>query len=185
MTNESTPSAALRRVIAILEFPPIVIGKLAGWLILPLVGALAFEVVSRYLFHKPTIWAYDMTYMLAGTLFMLGTAYALQRGSHVRVDFLFSTLRPRWQALLDLILYLVLYFPAMILFFSVAIKFASQSWAQNELYPQSPWMPPIYPFKTIIPITIGLLLIQGIAEILKASWVIRHNVQFTEKEQQP
>lgn len=182
MSNQHRPSAALLKTIAILEFPPILIGKLAGWLILPLVASLAFEVVSRYIFNKPTIWAYDLTYMFAGTLFMLGAAYALHRGSHVRVDFLLGIVRPRWQALLDLFLYLLLYFPAMILFFNVSVKFAAQSWAQQELFPQSPWMPPIYPFKTIIPITIGLLLIQGVAELLKAIWVIRYNVPYAEDE---
>src|SRR3546814_15932897 len=96
------PSPALLKAIAILEYPSIVIGKLAGWLVLPLVGALVYEVVSRYVFNSPTIWAYDVTYMLAGTLFMLGSAYALHKGSHVRADFLLSALRPKWQALIVL-----------------------------------------------------------------------------------
>lgn len=178
MHQHYEPSGPLARIIAVLEFPAVLIGKAAGWLIIPLVVALAYEVVSRYIFNRPTIWAYDMTYMLAGSLFMLGTAYALHRGSHVRVDFLLGSLRPRWQAMLDIVLYLGLYFPAMILFFNAALRFASQSWAQQELFPQSPWMPPIYPFKTVIPITIGLLLLQGVAELLKAVWVIRHNIPY-------
>ena len=70
----------------------------------------------------------------------------------------------------------------MLLFFNAATKFAAQSWAQQELFPQSPWMPPIYPFKTVIPITIGLLLLQGIAEVLKAIWVIRHNTPYKNDE---
>ncbi len=178
------PSPGLLRVIRILEYPAIAVGKLAAWLILPLVGALAYEVVSRYLFNKPTIWAYDMTYMFAGTLFMLGSAYALQKGSHVRADFLLAGLRPRWQALMDAILYVVLYFPAMILFFNGGMHFAAQSWRQLELYPQSPWMPPIYPLKTVIPVTVGLLLIQGFAELIKAIWVVRHDSPFNSGEPQ-
>lgn len=135
MAERPRPSPALRRLLAVLEFPSVVIGKLAGWLILPLVGALVYEVVSRYIFNRPTIWAYDMTYMLSGALFMLGTAYALKRGSHVRADFLLAAMRPRWQALVDIVLYLLLYFPAMGLFFEVSLRFAMQSWRQHELYP--------------------------------------------------
>lgn len=116
MHQHHEPTGPLARIIAVLEFPAVLIGKAASWLIIPLVVALAYEVVSRYIFNRPTIWAYDMTYMLAGSLFMLGTAYALHRGSHVRVDFLLGSLRPRWQAMLDIVLYLGLYFPAMILF---------------------------------------------------------------------
>lgn len=183
MNNENKPSAGLRRLIAILEFPSIIVGKLGAWLILPLTLALVYEVISRYIFNRPTIWAYDMTYMLAGALFMLGTPYTLKLGSHVRVDFLLGFLRPRWQALMDIALYLVLYFPAMALFLKIGYEFASKSWIRQELYPQSPWMPPIYPLKAVIPITVLLLLIQGVAEVIKAGWVVRHNVPYPSSEE--
>jgi len=182
MTKTLEPSAGLLRVIRILEYPSILIGKAAGWLILPLVLALAYEVIARYVFNAPTIWAYDMTYMLSSALFMLGAAYALHKGSHVRADFILAALRPRWQGMVDIALYISLYFPAMILFFIVSMRFSIQSWQQLELYPQSPWMPPIYPLKTVIPVTILLLLIQGVAELLKAMWVVRHNTAFTKSE---
>lgn len=182
MNRPPRPSGRLHSLLAILEFPCTLIAKLAAWLILPLTGALVYEVVSRYIFNKPTIWAYDMTYMLSSTVFMLGTAYALRKGSHVRVDFLLALLKPRWQALMDAILYVVLYFPAMGLFFSISLRFAKQSWMQGELYPQSPWMPPIYPLKAVIPITILLLLLQGVAELIKALWVVRHNTPFKNNE---
>jgi TRAP-type mannitol/chloroaromatic compound transport system permease small subunit len=184
MDNDREPSPGLRRLLAALEYPSRLIGKLAAWLILPLTGALVYEVTSRYVFNKPTIWAYDMTYMLSSTIFMLGAAYALQKGSHVRADFLLALLKPRWQAFLDAVLYVVLYFPAMALFFLVSLRFASQSWMQHELYPQSPWMPPIYPLKAVIPVTVFLLLLQGVAELIKACWVIRHNTPFRNKEPQ-
>lgn len=182
MNASYTPSRRVRSIVAVLEFPSVLIAKLAAWLVLPLTGALVYEVVSRYVFNKPTIWAYDMTYMLSSFIFMLGTAYALKTGSHVRVDFLLALLKPRWQALVDAIMYVVLYFPAMGLFFMISFRFARQSWMQGELYPQSPWMPPIYPLKTIIPITIFLLLLQGAAELIKAVWVVRHNVSFKNNE---
>ncbi len=184
MNSSYTPSARLCKILAVLEFPSEIIAKLAGWLIVPLTGALVYEVVSRYVFNRPTIWAYDMTYMLSSSVFMLGTAYALKQGSHVRVNFLLAMLRPRWQALMDTLLYLLLYFPAMGLFFTISFRFAKQSWMQGELYPQSPWMPPIYPLKAVIPLTILLLLLQGVAELLKALWVVRHNTPFKADELQ-
>lgn len=178
MADVHMPSSGLLRLIAVLEFPTVAIAKLGSWLILPMTGALVYEVIARYIFDSPTIWAYDITYMLSGTLFMLGAAYALRNGSHVRADFLMSTLRPRWQAMIDVVLYLIGYFPAMVLFFWASFDFALQSWQQHETYPQSPWMPIIYPLKTVMPVALLLLLLQGIAELLKALWTVRHNVVF-------
>ena len=177
-----TPSPALLKTIAVLEFPTVLVAKAAAWLILPMTIALVYEVVARYIFNAPTIWAYDVTYILAGALFMLGAAYALRQGSHVRADFLLSTQNPRWQALIDVVLYLLVYFPATALFFQTSFVFATQSWMQGETFPQSPWMPIIYPLKTVMPMTLALLFIQGIAEFLKAFWTLRTNVRFGESE---
>ncbi len=182
MAEHRRPSSGLELAVAVLDFPGVVIAKLAAWLILPMVAALVYEVVARYLFGSPTMWAYDTTYMLAGTLFMLGSAYALRNGSHVRADFLLSTLSPRWQALVDVLLYIIVYFPAMGLFFWASYKYAFQSWAQHETYPQSPWMPIIYPLKSIMPLSIGILFIQGISELLKGIWTVRHNAPFQQSE---
>jgi TRAP-type mannitol/chloroaromatic compound transport system permease small subunit len=178
MAERRTPPDALLAAVVLLEFPTVAVAKLAAWVILPMTLSLVYEVVSRYIFDQPTIWAYDMTYMMAGTLFMLGSSFALRNGSHVRADFLLTALTPRWQALIDLVLYLVVYFPAMGLFFWVSVSFALQSWQQREMYPESPWMPIIYPLKAVMPITLGLLLLQGVAQVLKAQWTVRHNVAF-------
>jgi TRAP-type mannitol/chloroaromatic compound transport system permease small subunit len=178
MHDSEMPSPALLKVIAVLEYPSVLVGKLGAWLILPMTAGLVYEVVSRYIFDAPTIWAYDMTYMFAGSLFMLGSAYALRQGSHVRADFLLSSRPPRWQAAIDVFLYVVVYFPAIALFLETSTTFALQSWQQGETFPQSPWMPIIYPLKTVIPVTLVLLLIQGVAELLKAIWTFRNNVAF-------
>lgn len=182
MIQTPVPSPALLEAVRILEIPSIFFAKLGAWLILPLTGSLMYEVVSRYIFDAPTIWAYDTTYMFAGTLFMLGSAYALRNGSHVRADFLLSSLKPRWQALVDVVLYLVVYFPAIALFFTTSFTFAMQSWQQHETYPQSPWLPLIYPLKTVIPVTCVLLLLQGVAEVLKAFWTLRSNIPYERGE---
>jgi TRAP-type mannitol/chloroaromatic compound transport system permease small subunit len=179
MADTHRPPAALLSTIAVLEYPSVIVAKLAAWVILPMTGALVYEVVSRYVFDKPTIWAYDMTYMFSGALFMLGSAYALRNGSHVRADFLLTALKPRWQALIDVALYLFVYFPAIGLFFWASFKFTLQSWQQQETYPGSPWMPIIYPLKSAMPVTLALLLLQGVAEVLKAQWTARHNMPFT------
>ena len=176
------PSPALIRTIAALEFPSVLAAKAAAWLIIPMVGALVYEVVARYIFNAPTIWAYDVTYILSGSLFMLGAAFALRQGSHVRADFLLSARHPRWQALIDVLLYLLVYFPAVALFFETSFQFAFQSWMQDETFPQSPWMPIIYPLKTVMPATLALLFIQGTAEFLKAVWTLRTNVAFSKSE---
>ncbi len=172
------PPPALLKVIAVLEFPSVIVAKLAAWLIVPMTGALVYEVVARYIFNAPTIWAYDMTYMFAGALFMLGSAYALRQGIHVRADFITSMQQPRWQALIDVVLYILVYFPAIALFLDTSLNFAIQSWLQGESFPQSPWMPIIYPLKTVMPLTLVLLLIQGLAELLKALWTLRTNMIF-------
>ena len=182
MVRAHMPSASLLKLIAVLELPSVIVAKFGAWLILPMTASLVYEVVARYIFQSPTIWAYDTTYMMAGALFMLGSAYALRNGSHVRADFLLLALRPRWQALTDVVLYVLVYFPAIALFFSASLTFTMQSWQQHETYPQSPWMPIIYPLKTVMPVTLLLLLIQGVAELLKAVWTLRHDVPFRSGE---
>ncbi|MEO8081371.1 MAG: TRAP transporter small permease subunit [Caldimonas sp.] len=182
MTENRSPPSTLLRVLRILEMPTVFIAKMGAWLILPMTATLVYEVVARYIFDAPTIWAYDTTYMFAGTLFMLGSAYALRNGSHVRADFLLSALSPRWQALVDLVLYLLVYFPVIALFFTTSLTFATQSWQQHETYPQSPWLPIIYPLKTVIPVTCVLLFVQGLAEVLKVVWTFRTNKPFERGE---
>ena len=184
MAEQPTPSTRLRKVIRVLDLPSQIAAKTAAWLILPMMGSLVYEVVARYLFDSPTIWAYDTTYMMSGTLFMLGAAFALRNGSHVRADFLLSSRDPRWQALVDVVLYLVVYFPAMALFFSASYSYTLQSWSELETYPQSPWMPIIYPLKTVMPVTVLLLFVQGISELLKSLWTVRHNTKFEQGEHQ-
>lgn len=182
MPEPASPSARLQHVVAVLDFPSVLVAKAAAWLILPMMASLVYEVIARYWFDNPTIWAYDTTYMMAGSLFMLGSAYALRNGSHVRADFLLSYLPPRWQALVDVLLYVIVYFPAMALFFWASYKFAGQSWAEHETYPQSPWMPIIYPLKTVMPVTIALLFLQGISELIKGVWTLKHNTPFQKSE---
>src|SRR5262245_42301232 len=94
-------------------------GLWVAWLNVPLVLAVSYEVIARYFFNAPTIWVFDVTYMLYGTIFMLGAAYALHKGAHIRTDFFFDTWSTRTKGVIDSIAYLALFFPSLILFLVV------------------------------------------------------------------
>ena len=142
-------------------------GKIVAWLVVPMVVALVFEVFARYFFHAPTEWAYDVTYMLYGGIFMLGAAYTLLKGGHIRTDMIYRLFSPRWQGIVDGSLYILFFFPGLILFLIAGVEYASQSWLIKETATMSPWRPIIYPFKTAIPVSIAMLLIQGVSELFK------------------
>ena len=146
------------------------VGKAIAWLILPMVLSLVWEVVARYFFNAPTTWAYDMTFMLYGTFFMIGSAWTLQRGGHIRTDVYYGKWSVRTQAKVDLACYLVLFFPAMTVFGWLGAEYFWKSFGQNERIVTSPWLPLVWPFKFVIPFACVLLLIQGASEFLKA-WV--------------
>jgi TRAP-type mannitol/chloroaromatic compound transport system permease small subunit len=148
-------------------------GIVTAWLIIPMTIAVTWEVVARKFFRAPTIWAFDVTYMLYGTHFMLGTAYTLMRVGHVRTDMLYQNWSVRRQSTIDAIGYLFFFFPAMIFFFYFGWQEASHAWSIGETSDASPWRPIVYPFKTVIPVTALLLLVQGIAEFLKDLYSIR------------
>lgn len=155
------------RVIRVLDSFAETCGKIFSWLTIPLVGGLVYEVTARYLFHAPTVWAYDVTYMLYGAIFMLGAAYTLLHRSHIRTDLLYRTFSVRTQGLIDTVCYLFLFFPGMLFFLKAGVEYASHSWMISEKV-SSAWGAPIYPFKTIIPIAALLLIVQGVSELLKS-----------------
>lgn len=170
----------LRAIVALLDLPGLWVGRVVAWLIIPLIGVLVYEVIMRYGMNRPTMWAYDITYMLYGAMFMLGAAYALGRDEHVRADFLFNILSPRWQGLLDGSFTLFLFFPALLFFTIATFDYAAVSWSRGERIITSPWMPIIYPLKTVMPVTGGLLLIQGVSELLKSAYAVATNRRFRE-----
>jgi TRAP-type mannitol/chloroaromatic compound transport system permease small subunit len=157
-------------------------GIVAAWLIIPMTIAVTWEVIARHFFSAPTIWAYDVTYMLYGTHFMIGTAFTLMRIGHVRVDMLYQGWSIRRQNWIDAIGYLFFFFPAMILFFWFGYQESSHAWSIGETSDASPWRPIIYPFKTVIPITALLLLLQGVAELLKNIYAIRTGKVWAKRE---
>lgn len=161
-------SARALRIVRAIDAVSVWSGKLCAWLVLPLMGVLVYEVVSRYGFSAPTLWAYDFTYMLYGSHFMLVAAFTLARQNHIRTDFVYRLLPVRWQGRIDAALYLLFFLPAIGVFLWVTWDFAAVSWARGERSIASPWMPIIYPLKAVLPISAALLLLQGIAEFLKS-----------------
>lgn len=149
------------------------VGKTFAWCILLLTGAVVYEIVARYAFRAPTSWAYDVSYMLYGTLFMMAGAYALSRNGHVRGDFLYRSFRPATQAWFDAVLYVLFFFPAIFAFMIAGWTFAHDSFLQNERSAFSPTGPIIWPFKFLIPIVGVLLLLQGLVELIRCIRCIR------------
>jgi len=143
------------------------VGKAAAWLIIGLMTLVCVEVFKRYIMNMPTAWIFDASNMFYGTLFMLAGAYTLAQNAHVRGDFLYSSMRPRTQASLDLILYIVFFLPGIAALIYAGYDYAALSWRINEHSNVTAEGPPVYHFKTIIPIAGALVMLQGVAEIVR------------------
>jgi len=143
-------------------------GKIFAWTIVFLVAGLMYEVIARYVFNAPTIWAYDITYMIYGAHFMMGAAYLLYVRGYVRIDVFHRLLPPRWKGGVDAFLFLILFFPVMVVLLVKGIDYVAFSWSLQETSVAGAWRPPIYPLKTILPIAIFLLMLQGVAEFIRS-----------------
>jgi TRAP-type mannitol/chloroaromatic compound transport system permease small subunit len=161
-------SPALLKAIKIIDTFSEWSGKTVAWMIVPLFLSLTYEGIARYLFNAPTLWAYDVSYMLYGSLFMLGAHYTLLRGAHIRTDMLWDKFTPRTKGLIDTVAYVFFFFPAMILLFYASVDEAWHAWKLGELSEQTAWRPLLWPFKAVVPLTALLLLIQGVSELLKS-----------------
>lgn len=148
-------------------------GRSFGWLILLMTLGTAYEVVMRYLFNAPTPWSYDLSYIGYGALFMMGGAYTLSLGGHVRGDFLYRTWSARTQATMDLVLYIFFFFPGVLALIFSGYKYASRSWGYGEVSVNSPAGIPIYQLKAVLVASGILLAIQGIAQVMRCLICIR------------
>jgi TRAP-type mannitol/chloroaromatic compound transport system permease small subunit len=167
------PSPALLRTTQAIDSFSNWSGKMIAWLILPLVLGLTYEAVARYLFDAPTLWAFDLSYMLYAAIFMLGAHYTLLKGAHIRTDMLWEKFSVRTKGRIDAVAYLFFFFPAMILLLYASVDEAWSSWRMGELSEQTAWRPILWPFKAIVPLTALLLLIQGVSELLKSLYAAR------------
>src|SRR6195952_590225 len=143
------------------------VGKAAAWLIIGLMLLVCAEVFKRYIMNAPTAWIFDADNMLYGTLFMMCGAYTLAQNAHVRGDFLYSSMRPRMQASLDIVLYVVFFLPGIAALIYAGSDYAAMSWRIAEHSNVTSDGPPVYHFKSVIPIAGALVMLQGIAEIVR------------------
>ena len=143
------------------------IGQFFSWLVVGLTALIGYEVFSRYVLNSPHAWAFDAMIMMYGTMFMMAGAYTLSKNGHVRGDILYGFLKPRTQAIFDLILYVVFFIPGVIALAYAGYEYAADSWRILEHSSITADGPPLYPFKTIIPLAGVILLFQGIVEIFR------------------
>ncbi len=163
-------------IIHAIESFNIWIGRSFGWCILILTLSVAYEVFVRYVLNHPTVWAFDMMVQMYGALFLMAGPYALAQDSHVRADVIYRFLQPRWQARLDMLLYIVFFFPGMFALLYYGWEIASDSWRYQEVSWNSPARIQIYFFKTLIPLAGALFIIQGVGECMRCYITIKTNV---------
>lgn len=151
-------------------------GRAFGWCILILTLSVSYEVFVRYVLNAPTVWAFDMMIQMYGALFLMCGAYALAQDTHVRADVLYRLFPVRVQAALDFVLYFLFFFPGIIALVWFGYEIASDSWRYKEVSFNSPASIQIYFFKSLIPLSGGLLAIQGLAELVRCIMAMRTGV---------
>jgi TRAP-type mannitol/chloroaromatic compound transport system permease small subunit len=147
-----------------------------------LVASISYECISRYAFSSPTIWVYDTNYMANGAAFMLGGAYALLKGAHVRTDMLWETFSPRRKGAIDLASYLLLFYPTLLVLAWISVDDAWLSFQMHETSEQTPWRPLLWPFRAVVPLAALLLMVQGVSETLKSWYQVRTGAEFEHRE---
>lgn len=175
------PSRAYLAVIRTIDRITEWTGYLFALLIVPLVLANVVEVLMRYVFGRPTVWAMDTTTMSFGALFMLGAAYALMKGAHVRTDMLWEKFTDRTKGIIDSIAYLLLFLPSMVLLFAISVDDLIYAIEINEKAP-SVWAPITWPLRAVVPVTALLLILQGISELMKSVWAVKSGRQLVQHE---
>ena len=158
------------------------VGQAFSWLIVALTLHITWEVFSRYVLDHPRAWAFDAMIMMYGTLFMMAGAYTLAKNGHVRGDVIYGYFTPRAQAILDLTLYIVFFIPGIVALTYAGYFYAAESWAIDEHSNITAEGPPVYPFKTVIPLAGAFVLVQGIVEIIRCIICIRQGAWPTREE---
>jgi len=148
------------------------VGLVAAWIVLPLIMATVYEVLSRYLFNSPTIWAYEIGYMAMGANFLLGAAFTLREGAHIRIDILYTRLRDKTRALIDVLGFLLLFLPLGFWLSTRLGSYALEAFQSGEQSGESAWNPVIWPFRLVFFIGFTLLTLQAVAECIRAFRVL-------------
>ena len=168
---EDMPSWMAKSIVKIDKFSQLT-GNIVCWITVPLILGMVYEVLARKFFLAPTIWAYDISRFLYGALFMLGAGYALSKGVHIRADFLYRNFKVKNQGLIDFALYILFYFPGLIVFLYMTTGFLQESIMRGERGMDTTWMPYMWPIKSCLWFGIIFLLIQGISELFKSYYAM-------------
>lgn len=159
-----------------------VTGRIIALTMLFLMLTITYEVVMRYGFNAPTAWVYESSFMANGAAFMLGCGYALYKGAHVRTDIYWENFSERTKGIIDMISYILLFYPVMVTFMVVSYDATIHSWDTGERSQESVWRVIIWPFRATIPLAAVLLMIQGVSEVLKCWYQIQFGREFEHKE---
>lgn len=188
----------MNRLLFFVDHLSAAVGKAFAWCILVLTAVYSYEVVVRYVLRNPTAYAFDMSYLMYGALFMMAGAYTLSRDGHVRGDVIFRLWPPRVQASIELTLYILFLFPGMLALIYAGVDYAGESWSylpygpdgpRGEISINSPAGVPVSPLKTLLPLAAFLVLVQGLAECARCVMCIKdgkwpqrlHDVEELEK----
>ena len=176
------PPAGYLRIIHTIDWMTEHVGIAFAWILVPvLIVPNIYEVFSRYVLGDPTIWALDVTSYAFGALFMLGSAYALMKGAHVRTDMFWETFSDRKKGIIDSVAYLLLFLPSMVLLFIISVDDFLYALEINEKAP-SVWAPIIWPLRAVVPMTALFLFMQGISELMKSLWAAKSGKQLVQHE---
>ncbi len=149
------------------------VGRLVAVMVLPIMFSMVYEVTVRYAFNAPTIWAYDISRMFYGAMFVLGAAYGLSKGVHIRSDFIYRTWKVENQGRVDAALYVIFFFPTMILLLWVSFDWAWTSLIRGERGMDTAFAPLLGPVRSALPIGVFLLILQGVSELLKSIYAAK------------
>ncbi len=166
----------LQRFLIMIDRFSMAVGQAFAWCILILTLGTSYEVFMRYVLNNPTSWAFDMSYIMYGGLFIMAGAYALSRNAHVRGDVLFRLLRPRVQACIELVLYFIFFYPGVTALIIAGYGYAHDSYGYQEVSVNSPVGVPIWQLKALIPLAGILLFIQGVAQVIRCILCIQTGV---------
>lgn len=162
----------MKKLLGIIERITGNIGVIAAWLVVPLVIATVYEVLSRYLLNAPTVWAFEIGYMMMGSHFLLGAAYTLREGSHVRVDLIDNSISAKSRAIIDVVGYLFLILPMMLWMSWGLWDYFENAWVNSETSGHSSWNPVVWPYRLVFFISFLVLTLQVVGEILKGLRVL-------------
>ena len=169
----SQPSPGYLRAIRTLDRFTLWIGHICALLVVPLVLANTVEVFMRYVLGRPTNWAMETTVMSYGSLFMLGAAYALLKGAHVRTDMLWEKFSDRTKGVIDSVAFVLLFLPSMAVLCYMSMDELVYAWSIGERSTLTPWQPILWPFRAVVPLSAALLFLQGVSELMKSLWAAR------------